>query len=236
VAFGQADPVGRSDGDDGGPEPTALDRLAQVIDDGAGGVATEVWLTADGVPVLSRQGRIGRRFRRRNLGELPAADLPPSVTRLDDLYGRLGTGHPISLDVRDPAALDPVVAAARQAGGERAERELWLCHPQVATLTTWRSRTEARLVNTADYRGLDGGLERRAAELEQRGLDGLRLDHKDWTGGRVTLLHRFGLLALGVGTVHEREAATLIDTGIDGAYSERVASLAAVMSQFYGSA
>lgn len=239
VTFGLVDPATDpasvvDDRDEGseGDERSGLDRLATAIDQGAGGVATDVWLTADGIPVLSRVGRIGRRLRRRPLAQVAVTELPPSAVPLRDLLVHLDGMAQVSLEVQDPAAFEPILATVRDAD-PAAEERLWLCHPDVSTLTGWRPRTSARLINTASYRALDGGLERRAAELEQRNLDGLRLAHGEWTGGRVTLLHRFARLALGIGPIHEREAAALIDTGIDGVYSERVVSMMAVMAQFY---
>lgn len=225
VAFGRlgaASPQGQS----------GIERLSAIVDRGAPGTSADVWLTADGVPVLDQTGRVGGRFRRRALSDLPATAMDGSIPTLADLYRTLGPERPLSLDVRDPAAFEPVVTAARSAG---AEDQLWLCHQDVPTLTSWRPTTSARLINVAGYHAIDGGLERRAAELEQRNIDGIRLDHKDWTGGRVTLLHRFARLALGAGVVFDRETAALIDAGADGVYSERIEPMVAIMAEFYGS-
>ncbi|MEL6982792.1 MAG: hypothetical protein AAFO29_10250, partial [Actinomycetota bacterium] len=63
---------------------------------------------------------------------------------------------------------------------------------------------------------------------------GIRLPHGDWTGGRVTLLHRFARLALGDGVVFDRETAALIDAGADGVYSQRIEPMVAIMAEFYG--
>ncbi len=225
VAFGQL--TREPDGADQG-----IDRLGAILDRGAPGISAQVWLTADGVAVLDPIGRVGGRLRRRPLARVPSAELDPSIPRLSDAYAAVGADRPLSLDVGDPAAFEPVVAEARAAG---AEDQLWLCHAEVATLTSWRPRTSARLVNVAGYRAIDGGLERRAAELEQRNIDGIRLHHRDWTGGRVTLLHRFARLALGAGVIHDRETAALIDAGADGVYSERVEPMVAILAEFYGS-
>ena len=215
-----------------GEDQTGTDRLTTIVKRGAPGISADVWLTADGVPVLDPTGKVGGRLRRQAIAQLPAAELDPSIPRLADLYPTIGADRPLSLDVRDPEAFEPILAAARAVD---AEDGLWLCHPDVAVLTSWRPRTSARLVNQAGYHAIDGGLERRAAELEQRNIDGLRLDHRDWTGGRVTLLHRFARLALGAGVVFDRETAVLIDAGADGVYSERIEPMVAIMAEFYGS-
>ena len=201
----------------------------------ASGLAARDWATADGVPVLHPDGRIGSRFRRRPIAEIDARHLPEGARPLADLLGGLGRTLPLSLDVPDARTAEAVLAEARAIDAE-VETDLWLCHPDLDVLTSLRPRTESRLLNAIDLRDAEGGLERRAAELEQRGLDGLVLDHRDWSGGRVALLHRFGRLALGRGVVHEREVAALVDTGIDGVYSTQVERMMAVIAVYYGPA
>lgn len=208
-----------------------MELLVDLVDQGAGGVSTGIWLTADDVPVLSPSGRVPGRWRRRPFGRVMADDLPPTVPTLASYYRTAGSTSPLSLDVGDPRAFDGAIAAARQAG---VEADLWLCHPDVAELTSWRSRTSARLINDASRSSLDGSLERRVAELEQRGIDGLRLSHHEWSGGKITLAHRFGRLALGTGVVHDREVAALLDAGIDGVYSDRIEPMVALLNEFYG--
>lgn len=224
VALGQLDPEIEGD-------TTGVERLAALVERGAPGVAVDVWLSADRVPVIDPTGRVRGRLRRRALSKVSAVELDPAIPLLSDLYPTVGTDLAISVDVRDPDAFEPIVDAARAVD---AEEQLWLCHPSVATLTSWRPRTTARLINTATYLGIDGGLERRAAELEQRNIDGLRLPHRDWTGGRVTMLHRFARLALGDGVVYDRETAAIIDAGADGVYSRRIEPMVAIMAEFYG--
>lgn len=213
---------------------SGLDGLGSIIARGATGLAARAWATADGVAVLHPRGRFGSRFRRRAIAEVDARELPDRTPTLAGFYAEVGTGPNLSLDVEDNRALDAVLAAAR-AAGPVAESNLWLCHRDLAVLTPWRSRTTARLLNTIARSDAEGGLERRAAELEQRDIDGLVLEHHAWSGGRVALLHRFGRLALGRGVIHEREVAALVDTGIDGVYSSHVERMMAVMALYYGS-
>ena len=130
------------------------------------------------------------------------------------------------------AAFDAVIGTARRFG-EEAERNLWLCHPDPAVLSSWRVQTDARLVNSTAIRAMSGGAERRAAELQRLGIDGLSLFHREWSGGLVALLHRFDRFALGWGAQHEREIAKLVDIGIDGVYSDHVDRMAAVIGAFY---
>lgn len=207
-------------------------QIQPAVDAGVAGVAADVWITADGVPVVAPGPKVGPRLRRQTIATTDLADLSTAVVPLRELYRVVGPECHLSLDLRDPNGLLPVLEVARQAG-EAAEDRLWLCQPELSVLTDWRPRTTACLINVASLRSLGGGLEPRAAELEQLGIDGLRLDHGSWSGGRIALLHRFGRLALADGIVHEREAAAALDAGIDAAYSERIGPLVAVLGQFY---
>src|SRR5438046_8305807 len=82
---------------------------------GASGLDSDVWVTADGVAVLDHDGIIGSRLRRRSIGAVTRADLPPHVPTLADLYATCGTDFELSLDVKDPAAMDATVDVARAA-------------------------------------------------------------------------------------------------------------------------
>ncbi len=200
---------------------------------GATGVESDVWLTADGVPVLHHDGKVGSRLRRRAIATTDRSQLPDDIPSLVELYDLVGPDYPISLDLKDPAAFGAVLDVARRAG-PGAERQLWLCHADLAVLTDWRPRTTAKLINSTRVQDLPGGLERRAAELQQRAIDGLNLFHRDWSGGRVTLLHRFDRLALAWGVRYEREVAEVVDAGIDAVYSDHVDRMMAVIAEFYG--
>lgn len=216
------------------PENT-IEAFQLALDLGASGVESDVWLTADGVPVLDHDGKVGPRLRRRPIGGENRADLPSHIPTMAELYDVVGTEFPISLDIKDPTVIEPLLNVARQAGPE-AESNLWLCHPDLDLLTDWRPRTTARLINSTKTSRLPNGLERRAAELEQRNIDGLNLRHNEWNGGKVALLHRFGRLALGWSAQHTREVAELVDAGIDAVFSDHVDRMMAVIIEYYGDA
>jgi glycerophosphoryl diester phosphodiesterase len=216
------------------PENT-LEAFDLALKLGASALESDVWLTADGVPVLSHDGRIGPRFRRRPIASLRRSQLPAEICSLDQLYERVGTSWPLSLDVKDVAAFPAIIGAARQAGGDGAEHQLWLCSPLVEALTGWRTRTSARLVSSITLRSLQQRPEQLAAQLRQHGIDALNLPHREWSGGLVTMLHRFDRYAFGWGAEHEREIAQLVDAGIDGVYSDHVDRMAAVAALYYPS-
>lgn len=203
------------------PENT-LEAFSLALRLGATGLESDVWITADGEPVLDHDGLVGRRPRRRPIAAVDRRDLPPHVPTLAELYETCGTAPQISLDVKDPAAFDRIVAVAR-AAGDHALTRLWLCHRRWEQVAEWRGRcADVRLVDSTRLDRIKEGPERRAATLAARGVDALNMHHLDWTGGLTTLVHRFGVLAFGWDAQTPRVLAELVDAGIDGVYSDHV--------------
>jgi glycerophosphoryl diester phosphodiesterase len=162
------------------------------------------------------------RLRRTPIGRIARADLPDHIPTLRELYEVCGTGFELSLDVKDPAAAAEVVAVARAAGPE-AESRLWLCHPDWRTVAGWRDLSSvARLVDSTRLRAMKDGPERRAAELASAGIDAVNLHHSDWTGGFVTLFHRFELYTLAWDCQFDRVLDEMLDIGMDGVFSDHV--------------
>ena len=56
---------------------------------GATGLESDVWLTADGVPVLDHDGVVRAGLRTRPIGTLARAELPPHIPSLAELYADL---------------------------------------------------------------------------------------------------------------------------------------------------
>ncbi len=189
---------------------------------GATGLESDVWLTADGEAVLDHDGVVGARLRRRDIAAARRSDLPPHIPTLEDLYAACGTDMQVSLDVKDVAGFDRVIAVARAAGGNALDR-LWLCHPRWEQVVEWRGRNDAvHLVDSTRIDRIKEGAERRAATLASKGVDAINMHHLDWTGGLTTLFHRFGVLAFGWDAQTPRVLDELIDSGIDGVYSDHV--------------
>jgi glycerophosphoryl diester phosphodiesterase len=188
---------------------------------GATGLESDVWITADGEAVLDHDGVVGR-MRRRPIGSVTRAELPDHIPTLEQLYATCGTAMSVSLDVKDPAAFDRVVAVARGAG-DNALANLWLCHWRWEQLAEWRGRcADVRLVDSTRIGRIKEGAERRAATLAAKGIDAINLHHLDWTGGMTTLVHRFGVLAFAWDAQLPRVLDELMDLGIDGVYSDWV--------------
>ena len=203
-------------------DENTIDAFRLALRLGATGVETDVWLTADGVPVLDHDGVVAGRFRRgRPIADVSRADLPESIPALAQLYEACGTDFDLSIDVKDPAAAEAIVAVARDAG-HRLER-LWLCHHDWEQVVQWRSLADdVRLVDSTRLRKIKEGAERRAATLESVGIDTINMHASDWTGGLTTLFHRFDRICFGWDAQHNRVLLALLGMGIDGVYSDHV--------------
>jgi glycerophosphoryl diester phosphodiesterase len=198
---------------------------------GANGLESDVWLTADGVAVLDHDGVVGGRLRRTPIARTTKGDLAETIPSLRDLYREAGTGFELSLDIKDPAAIDQVVAAAGEAGDEARSR-LWLCHPDLTLLAGWRSRwPELQFVHSTRVDRLERGLEPHAAELAGLGIRAVNFHHESWTGGHIALYHRFGIVALAWDLQFERVLDSLLDAGIDGVFGDHVDHLVAAVGR-----
>ncbi len=196
---------------------------------GATGLESDVWCTADGQAVLDHDGLFRRGLRRSPIGSVDRADLSTKIPTLRELYESCGTDFELSLDVKDPAALDEVLDTAREFG---AIERLWLCHPDLDLLVTWRDRcAAARLVHSTRLAALGSKPEPHAAALRRLQVDGINLHHSEWSGGMVALYHRFRRVALGWDAQHERVIRSLLESGIDGVFSDHVDRMVDVASR-----
>lgn len=203
------------------PENT-IEAFTTALRLGATGLESDVWLTADGVPVLDHDGVVRAGVRKRPIGQVDRADLPQHIPSLAELFEVVGTSVPLSLDVKDAAAAAPVIDVARAAGGE-AVRNLWLCTPRWEQAASWRSLSDdVRLVDSTRMKHLKEGPERRAATLAAHGVDAVNMHHTDWSSGLTTLFHRFELHCFAWDCQFERVVVKMLGLGIDGVYSDDV--------------
>ncbi|WP_419919412.1 glycerophosphodiester phosphodiesterase [Candidatus Poriferisocius sp.] len=216
-----------------------LEAFSLALDMGATGLESDAWVTADGQAVLDHDGlvRSSRLRRRRPISDCRRDELPGHIPTLDELFDACGANFELSLDLKDPGAVAAVMAsvdAAADRTGLRLRERLWLCYPEVDTLTAWRDRwPDVRLCNSTRLSRMDGGPERRAAVLSRAGIDAVNLHQVDWTGGLVTLFHRFGILCFGWDAQQPRVLKELLDMGIDAVYSDHVDRMSDALGDCY---
>lgn len=213
------------------PENT-LPAFRRALEQGATGLETDAWLSRDGEVVLAHDPVVGPRLRRRRIAASTADELARlGVPRLADLYRELGSGFELSVDVKDPAAGEPMIATARAAGPVALGR-LWMCSPDVDALTAWRAEPAVRLVHSRRSRAIAVPLERHAANLAAAGIDAMNLHHTEWTPGLVSLFHRFGLRAFAWDAQEVRHLRAVLDYGVDAVYCDRPDRMVATVGEW----
>lgn len=201
------------------PENT-LEAFRLALRLGATGLESDVWQTVDGAAVLDHDGVVGGVFRRRQIAQVARAELPEHIPTLSELYAACGSDQHLSLDVKDAAAFDAVLGAAREAD---ALGRLWLCHPDLDVLASWREASQpARLVHSTRVAAMERGPEHHAARLRELKVDAVNLHQSEWSAGSVALYHRFGRFCLGWDAQQPRIIVGLLDMGIDGVFSDHV--------------
>jgi glycerophosphoryl diester phosphodiesterase len=188
---------------------------------GANGLESDVWVTADGVPVLDHDGVVKRSLgRNRAIGEMQRSELPSHVPSLAELIERCGSNYDLSLDLKDAASGQIVIDVVAEAAPEMLER-VWLCAPQWEAMLPLRGQG-AKLVDSTRLSRIKEGPERRAANLRENGIDAVNLHHSDWNGGMVALFHRFDRAAFGWDMQEPHILQAGFRMGLDGVYSDWV--------------
>jgi glycerophosphoryl diester phosphodiesterase len=185
---------------------------------GATGIESDAWVTSDGTVVLDHDGMVGRRPLRKPIATVRRDALPAHWPTLDELYDHIGAAVPVSLDIKDPAAFEPVLEVSRRRG---AHAQLWLCHGDLDVLRDWRAADQTvRLVHSTRLKRCEGGLERHAARLAELAIDVINMPLDDWSGGNVALAHRFQRYAFAWNAQLDRHIVALLGMGIDAVYSD----------------
>jgi glycerophosphoryl diester phosphodiesterase len=225
VAFGQGGASAHAPAD-----TVEAFELALVL--GARGISARARLSADGAVLLSHAAALGRWPRRRRVGQVNRADVPELVT-LDELLDVTGDDTIVSLTVGND---DEAVGAVDVMSARAPLTRLWLVHDDHGALGAWRERwPEPMLVHHGRIESLDGGPERHAARLAERGMSGLSMPAADWTGGLTTLIHRFELDAIATDARVERVFVGLVRMGIDAVHTGNVELLVDVVGREAGS-
>lgn len=210
------------------PENT-LEAFALALRLGASGLESDVWLTADGVPVLDHDGVVKARLRSKPISAFNRIDLPSHIPTLDEMLDVTPATVPLSLDVKDPDAFAPIVQSHRRHRDGAGDR-LYLCHPDLDLLRSQvHLAPHARLVHSTRIARMKDGPERHAAILREAGIDVVNMPYPDWTGGLVALFKRFEISCFAWDCQHERQIAEVVRMGVDAVYSDWPDRLADVL-------
>jgi glycerophosphoryl diester phosphodiesterase len=197
-----------------------IESFALALRLGATGLESDVWITADGVPVLDHDGLVRRGIRKTPIAQTQRRDLPDHIPALSELLDACGNRFELSLDVKDPDAYDATAETIRDHGGGLAGRT-WLCDPDLPNLVDRRDTLhDFRLVHSTRLHRLKQGPERHAATLAAAGIDAMNMHHTDWNGGQVVLFHRFGVLAFSWDLQFEHQLENAFRMGVDAVYSD----------------
>ncbi|WP_462186210.1 MULTISPECIES: glycerophosphodiester phosphodiesterase [unclassified Frankia] len=221
-----------------GQRENSLPAFRRALAGGASGLESDVWLTADGVPVLHHDGVFGPPGRRRRIPDLTADRLPGWLPTLAEFYAELGTSFEFSLDLKGPPgswadAAAAVAAVAREAGGGEAARRLWLCGG-LTDLAKYRPLDDdVRLVNSTSIRDIvaGGGMTAYGDELRAVEVTALNLRAREWTpprAGIVGVLHNLGIAVFGWDAQRTTTLTRLAGYGLDAVYSDHLRRLVRV--------
>jgi glycerophosphoryl diester phosphodiesterase len=204
------------------------------LDEGAAGLETDAWLSADGQVVLTHDAGVrGPLFGlwKLRVEESTAARLARhGVPRLVDLYDELGCDYELSVDLKDAQVVEPIIDVVRRAG---VPARTWLCSPRFDELRDLRERApDVRLVHSTVRRKLPASMERHAADVADAGLDAMNLHHTEWNKGLVSLFHRFDVRVFAWDVQEVRHLRAMLEDGVDAVYSDHVERMVAVVAEW----
>lgn len=205
-----------------------LSAFVRALEVGANGLETDAWLTADGVVVLDHDGVTGPLWRRRAVSSQMRDDLPDHIPSLDELYNTCGADFDLSIDVKDPAVLEPLLAVVRKA--DAAER-LWLCYHDWRPMAAWRRvAPDVHLVESTNLSWMSEGLDARVSALAAAGVEAVNLHRSQWDAPTVNAVHAGGLLAFAWDAQSRRDLDELVVLGVDAVYSDHVDRMVAALT------
>jgi glycerophosphoryl diester phosphodiesterase len=188
---------------------------------GANGLESDIWITADGEVVLDHDGVVRIRARKRPISEVNRSALPSHIPTVGEFFDSCGTEFSFSVDIKDENATDGLVSVARNSGFDLSR--LFVCHWKSSECFAIRERhPDIKVVDSTRLHRLKDGPEMRAALLADKGIDVLNMHISDWSGGLVTLMHRFNVQAFGWDAQFPSALSNGLLMGLDGVYSDHV--------------
>lgn len=204
------------------PENT-IEAFSLALRLGATGLESDVWVTADGVPVLDHDGDVRSGwFRKRPVGEVPRSELPDHIPSLAELVEQCGTDFELSLDLKDERCGPVILDTIRTHAPEMLART-WLCHRDLAALIELQPLAgDVRLVHSTQLAALTNGPERHAADLAEQRIDAVNMRGTSWNGGLVALFHRFEVISFGWDVQQDYQLENAIRMGLDAVFCDNV--------------
>lgn len=197
-----------------------LEAFALALRLGATGLESDVWLTADDVPVLDHDGVVRGRIRTRPIRGLAREELPGHIPTLAELLEQTPEDVPLSLDLKTADAFGPALDVYNKYRPTHMSA-FYVCHPDVDLLASIRdSASNLNLVHSTRLARMKMGPERHAAVLREAGIDVVNMPYPDWNGGLVALFRRFDLRCFAWDCQHARQIEEVKRMGVDAVYSD----------------
>lgn len=207
-----------------GVRDNTLAAFNRALEHGAKALESDVWLTADGVPVLIHDGYLRQGLRRRFIATTPFAELPGWLPSMAALYESTDTTFELCLDVKHSPAAPPAVEVARAHG---ADSRLWICGnvDQVREWTKLPGRAKPAVSTT--LRSNRQTKPERIDEAAAAGAVALNLRAREWTPHFVQRCHELGMKAFAWDVQQRQTLATMRSYGCDAIFSDFLTLLAA---------
>ena len=210
-----------------GIRENSLAAFSHALEQGATGLESDIWLTADGVPALVHDAFVRTRLRRRMIAATPAADLPSWLPTLAELYASTDATFDLSVDLKDPQAAKATVEVART---HDRDSTLWMCG-SAAHVKTWRELPgDAHLVVSTTLRSGRQIREDRIDEAADSGAVALNLRASQWSAAYVERCHERGMLAWAWKVENGSTLASMTAFGCDAIFSDSLKLLTAASS------
>jgi glycerophosphoryl diester phosphodiesterase len=207
-----------------GVRDNTLAAFRRALEYGAEALESDVWLTADGVPVLVHDSYVRYGLRRRPIATTPLAELPGWLPSVASLYESTDTKFDLCLDVKHPPAAPAVVEVAR---AHNADSRLWICGT-VGQVREWRKLPgTANPVVSTTLRSNRQIKAHRIEEAADAGAAALNLRAREWTAPFVERCHELGMKAFAWDVQQRQTLATVRGYGCDAIFSDFLTLLTA---------
>jgi glycerophosphoryl diester phosphodiesterase len=209
-----------------GPDNT-LPTFSQALAQGATGLETDAWLTADGLVVLDHDGVLrAAKGQEKPIADVRRDELPAHIPTIGELYATCGTNFDLAIDVRRPNVAAAIVDVAREFG---AEDRLWLVGGTPRLVSGWQTPDyTGHFAMTIQPRARRGDI---AIQAKNAGAGALNMRWPWWTKSWVRRVQDAGLLAFAYDVQWSWAMKRCARLGIDGIFSDHVDRLVAVAGQ-----